>query len=222
MLTTPTGATRSGVRDNVVGLLSLSLATCLAVTTEMLPVGLLPSIGATFGVAPSTTGLLVTAFAGMVAAFSVPLAIATRRLPRKPLILATVSTYVASNVLISVAPTFAMVAVGRAVGGLAHALFFAVAIGYVFRLVEPGQVGRGLAIVAGGSTAGFVLGVPLSTVLGAAVGWRASFLVLAVVLALAIVGITRLLPPWGAGDRASGPRVARVVSISGSWRRRTC
>jgi predicted MFS family arabinose efflux permease len=36
------------------------MASCVAVTTEMLPVGLLPEIGATFAIADSVTGLLVS------------------------------------------------------------------------------------------------------------------------------------------------------------------
>ncbi|MGV9709546.1 MFS transporter [Gordonia sp. NPDC003424] len=194
------------------GLLALALACCLAVTTEMLPVGLLPAVGDAFGVGASTTGLLVTAFAVMVAVFSVPLTLATRRLPRKPLIVATVSGYLLSNTVIFLAPSFAVVAAGRVIGGLSHALFFAVCIGYVPRLVERAQVGRGLAIVGGGSTAGFVLGVPISTALGTAVGWRNAFLVLAVAAAIALVLIVRLLPavPGGTPGSDVGVRSART------------
>ena len=62
---------------------------------------------------------------------------------------------------------------------MTHALFFSLCIGYVPRLIRGAQVGRALAIAAGGATAGFVLGVPLSTSLGTALGWRTSFGVLA-------------------------------------------
>lgn len=209
---TRTPTTGGDVRDNMPALLALGLACCLAVTTEMLPVGLLPAIGDAFGVGASTTGRLVTVFAVMVAVFSVPLTLATRRMPRKPLIVATVSGYLLSNVVIFLAPSLAVIAAGRVIGGLSHALFFAVCIGYVPRLVASGQVGRGLAIVGGGSTAGFVLGVPLSTVLGAAVGWRNAFLVLAVAAAVALVLIVRFLPavPGGTVSRGAGLRSARA------------
>jgi predicted MFS family arabinose efflux permease len=45
-----------GLRESLPGLLSLALASFLAVTTEVLPVGLLPDIGATFAVSDSITG----------------------------------------------------------------------------------------------------------------------------------------------------------------------
>ena len=52
----------------------------------MLPVGLLPDIGATFAVSDSVTGLLVSLYAVMVAALAVPLTVATSRFARKPLV----------------------------------------------------------------------------------------------------------------------------------------
>jgi len=74
--------TGQGLRASIPGLLSLALASCLAVTTEILPVGLLPGIGATYAVSDSVTGLLVSLYAVMVAALAVPLTFATSRFRR--------------------------------------------------------------------------------------------------------------------------------------------
>ena len=186
--------TSQGLRKSLPGLWSLGLASCLAVTTEMLPVGLLPDIGRTFAVSDSLAGLLVSLYAVMVASLAVPLTLATSRFTRKPLLLATLLGYALSNVLVAAAPVFGVVAAGRTVGGVTHALFFSLIIGYVPRLVAPADVGRALAIVGGGASAGFVVGVPLSTSLGTAVGWRASFAVLAAMAILAFALVSRLLP----------------------------
>ncbi len=131
-------------------------------------------------VSDSVTGLLVSLYAVMVATLAVPLTLATSRFARKPLLLATLLGYALSNALVAAAPVFGVVAAGRTVGGVTHALFFSLIIGYVPRLVARADVGRALALVGGGASAGFVVGVPLSTSLGTAVGWRASFAVLAV------------------------------------------
>jgi len=198
----------SRVRSNRGGLLALAAASCLAVTTEMLPIGLLPAIGATFEVDTSTTGLLVSLYAVMVAALAVPLTVVTARLPRKPLLLTTVLLYVVSNAVVAAAPNFAAVAAGRTIGGLTHALFFSLCIGYAPRLVGRDQVGRALAIATGGVSVGFVLGVPLSTSLGNAFGWRASFGVLAVLAAATLAFVAWLLP---AVPRDSPALEARAV-----------
>lgn len=219
MTLTADQAPTRGVRDALPALLSLALASALAVTTEMLPVGLLPDLGTAFGVSDSTTGLLVGLYAVMVAVFAVPLTMATSRFARKPLLMATIAGYVISNTVVALAPTFAVVAVGRAVGGLTHALFFALLIGYSPRLVSRAHVGRALAIAGSGVSAGLVLGVPLLTSLGTAAGWRASFITLAVasVATLALVGA--VLPPVANSQPTSRPEPGRrgmLVAVSAS------
>lgn len=183
-----------GLRGSVPALLSLALASCLAVTTEMLPVGLLPNIGAAFDVPDSVTGLLVGLYAVMVAVLAVPLTVATSRFSRKPLLLATVAGYALSNTLVAAAPTFAAVAAGRAIGGATHALFFSLVIGYAPRLVTRAHVGRALALAGGGASLGFVIGVPLLTSLGTAAGWRLSFAALAALSAITFLLVCVFLP----------------------------
>lgn len=201
------------VRAAAGGLFALTIATFLAVTTEMLPVGLLPAIGDEVGVSDSITGLLVTVYAFMVAVLAVPLTLWTARISRKRLLLATLVAYTLSNVVVAVAPNFAVLAAGRAFGGIAHALFFSVSIGYASRLVQAAYTGRALALVTAGASAGFVLGVPLSTSLGTALGWRAAFGVLAVVCALTVVIVALLLPAvpcGGTSHKGEGAGARRI------------
>jgi predicted MFS family arabinose efflux permease len=151
-------------------------------------------MGNTFAVSDSVTGLLVSLYAVMVAALAVPLTLATSRFARKPLLLATLAGYALSNTLVAIAPVFGVVAAGRAVGGVTHALFFSLVIGYAPRLVAPNDIGRALALAAGGASAGFVVGVPLSTSLGNAVGWRVAFAVLATLSIVTFVLVGKILP----------------------------
>ncbi|MFI6426352.1 MFS transporter [Promicromonospora sp. NPDC050880] len=205
------------VREAAGGLFALGLATFVAITTELVPVGLLPLISADLLVSEGVAGLLVTAYAFMVAALAVPLTSATRRLPRKAVLLGALTVYTVSNVLVALAPTFAVVAVARALGGASHAVFFSVSIGYASRLVRPHLAGRALALVTLGASAGFVLGVPLSTSLGTAVGWRAAFLVLAGACALAGLLTALLLPsvPGGGAPPDDAARGARRTALAG-------
>jgi predicted MFS family arabinose efflux permease len=219
MTLTADRVTGQGLRESLPGLLSLALASFLAVTTEVLPVGLLPDIGAAFRVSNSITGLLVSLYAVMVASLAVPLTLATSRFGRKPLLLSTVLGYALSNALVAAAPTFAVVAVGRAIGGMTHALFFSLMIGYAPRLVSRAHVGRALALAAGGASAGMVLGVPLSTSLGTAVGWRAPFTLLAVLSILTFILVSKLLPSVGhesQSERHAGTGRGALVAVSAS------
>ena len=211
--------TPQGLRKNLPGLWSLGLASCLAVTTEMLPVGLLPDIGHTFAVSDSVTGLLVSLYAVMVATLAVPLTLATSRFARKPLLLATLLGYALSNALVAAAPYSAS---SRPDGQSAASptpcsspSSSATSRDWSHRA----DVGRALALVGGGASAGFVVGVPLSTTLGTAVGWRSSFAVLAVMAVLTFALVSRLLPgvahePTAHRPDRRGRRQLTAVSMS--------
>jgi predicted MFS family arabinose efflux permease len=220
-VSSPQQPSDGGLGSARAGLLVLAVAVFAAVTTELVPVGLLPQISSAFDVSTSVAGLLVSAYAVMVTVLSVPLALVTRRLPRKPVLLVTIGGYVVSNVVAATAPTFEALAAGRVIGGVTHALFFSVSIGYAARLVLATQTGRAMALVSVGVSGGLVLGVPFSSALGTGLGWRASFGTLAVLVALVLVLAAVVLPPVdGPQDDAvahSGRRrdLATVVAANG-------
>ena len=201
-----------------VGLGALVLATFVAITTEIVPVGLLPQLSRAFSVSEAVTGLLVTVYAGLVAVLAIPLTRLTGRLPRKPLLLGTIVLYSIGNTMIALAPSFAVVCVGRAVGGVAHALFFSVLSAYAAALVPPRVQGRALAIAASGASLGYVLGVPLVTSIGAALDWRAAFGALALGGLLSVLITGAALPRVGIagppGEEARGPRSALVAAAT--------
>jgi predicted MFS family arabinose efflux permease len=211
----PASPEARGLRPALPGLLALALAVFVAITTEMLPVGLLPQIGRDLGVGEGRAGLLVTVYAVMVAVLAVPMTMVTARLPRKPVLLATLVGYTLSNVLVALAPGFATLALGRALGGVSHALFFSVAIGYGPRLVPPLLVGRAITIVLSGASLGNILGVPLATSIGTAIGWRPAFVTVAAMAAALTVVVALLLPAAEGVPRRTGPRPTR------SWWRPT-
>ena len=201
----PQKTSDDGLGSARAGLLVLAVAVFAAVTTELVPVGLLPQIGSAFDVRTSVAGLLVSAYAVMVTVLSVPLALATRRLPRKPVLLALLGGYVVSNVVAATAPTFEVLAAARVIGGITHALFFSVSIGYAARLVPSTMTGRAMALASVGVSGGLVLGVPFTTALGDALGWRAAFGALAVLVALVLVLAALVLPPVdGPQDSVTG------------------
>jgi predicted MFS family arabinose efflux permease len=196
------------------GLGALVLASFVAVTTEIVPVGLLPQLSRAFAVPESVTGLLITVYAALVAVLAVPLTRLTGRLPRKPLLLGTIAMYGVGNLVIALAPTFAVLCAGRAIGGVAHALFFSLSSAYASALVPPRVQGRALAIAAAGASAGYVLGVPLVTSIGAALDWRAAFAALAIGAVLAALVTAGALPAIVGTEPqerpARGPRSALV------------
>ncbi|GAA4680273.1 MFS transporter [Frondihabitans cladoniiphilus] len=183
----------------VVGIAVLGLACFFAITTELLPVGLLSTMSTSLHVSESTMGIVVTVYALAVALLALPLTWATARFPRKTILVATLGGYALSNVIVAIAPSFAVVCAGRVIGGIAHALFFSVASAYATRIVPPRLAGRAIAFVYSGSSLGFVIGVPLATTVGDRFGWRLAVGGVAVAAAaLALVALAFL--PRVAGE----------------------
>ncbi|MBT1001408.1 MFS transporter [Paenarthrobacter sp. DKR-5] len=194
-MSTPVPGTSASPSFPWIGLLSLAGAIFVSVTSEFLPTGLLPDMAHELGVGLSTAGLLVTIFAGTVVVATTPLAALTRRYSRKALIVVVLLIIAFANVLAALAPSYEFLVGARILGGLAHGLFWAVVAAYSAHLVPKQQLGRAVAITAGGGSAAFVLGVPAGTALGHSLGWRTAFTVIGVVVLVLAVVVVKFLPP---------------------------
>lgn len=175
-------------------------------TSEFLPTGLLPDIAGGLQVSESQVGLLLTVFAVTVVITTAPLTALTQRFSRKWLMVVTLGVFMVVNVLCALAPSYGFLVGARVIGGLAHGLFWAVTAPYAARLVPRHQLSRAIAVTSLGSSAAFVLGVPVATALGHALGWRLAFLVTAGAVLVFTVLVTLLLPPVShLGSPVTGP-----------------
>lgn len=176
-------------------LLVLAGAIFVSVSSEFLPTGLLPEMASDLRVTESQIGLLVTIFAFTVVITTVPLARITQRFSRKWLMVTLLLVFALANVLAGLSQTYEFLVFARVLGGLAHGLFWAVTGPYASRLVSRKQLVRALSVTNAGGTAAFILGVPLGTALGQALGWQAAFFVMAGVVLVFTVLVVLFLPP---------------------------
>lgn len=186
-----------------------------AITTELLPSGLLPQISADFKVSEATAGYLTAGYAAIIVITVIPLSMALARVPRHFLLIALILTFAASNALVAVVPDFGAAMGSRVVGGIAHGLLWSAMAPFVSRIVPAHQVGKALAIVFSGNSLGLAIGAPVSTALGNLLGWRSAFLVLAasgVLLALLAVW---LLPPVRRIPDAPRPSLRKAIGQPG-------
>ncbi|MFE2041268.1 MFS transporter, partial [Streptomyces sp. NPDC059477] len=175
--------------------LALAAATFSVVTAEMLPVGLLTSLGTDLGVSAGTAGLALT-LPGLVAALAAPLLpVAVRGADRRTVLCVLLLLLAAADLLCALAWNFTVLLIARALVGVCIGGVWAVAAGLAVRIVPSAAVGRATAVIFSGIAVASVLGVPAGTFLGALAGWRWAFAALAV-LALAVAALlARALPP---------------------------
>jgi predicted MFS family arabinose efflux permease len=193
-----------------VALGALSAACFVSVTSENLPVALLPDLAAGFGVSESAVGLLVTGYAVVVAVSVVPLVALTGRWDRRTAALATVATITASNLLLAVAPSYGVAVVARVVSAIGHGVFWSVVAVIAARLLGPQQAGRATAVVFAGNSLAFLAGLPLSSWLGATIGWRPTVLAVAAAAAISAVLIRATIEPMPPERATPGHGVSAV------------
>jgi MFS transporter, DHA1 family, inner membrane transport protein len=175
-------------------LVALMLAAFTFNTAENLPIGLLELISNGLRVSLSAVGYLVTGYGVTVAVVSLPMAHATRAVPRRHVLTGLLAALVVSSLVSALATSYGMLLVARLLTALAQALFWAVmgpvAVG-MFSLEVRGRVVGALSVA--GSLA-LVLGVPAGTWLGQQTDWPVPLAVLAGLGVLSLITIAVLLP----------------------------
>lgn len=184
-------------------LLSLAIGSFGIGMTEFTIMGLLPNIAADLlpGVwaadqedAIAQAGWLVSLYALGVVVGAPTIAGAVARFPRHRVMVVLALALTVFTAFTVVAPSFALVAVSRFLAGLPHGAYFGIGALVAADVLGPGKRAKGVAFVLTGLTVANIVGVPLGTLLGQQLGWRAAFAVVAVVFALATIAVWIFVP----------------------------
>lgn len=171
--------------------------------------GLLPALARDLEIGLAPAGQLVTAFSLAYAVGAPIMAVMTARLERRRLLAAAMGGFTLANLLAALTPGYFGLLAARLLLALSAASFMPAASGYAATLGGPERRGRALSMVTNGLTLAIVAGVPLGVLVGEGFGWRATFLVVAGLAALSLLGILAGLPRQPAGTTASlGERLA--------------
>ncbi|MFD5583442.1 Cmx/CmrA family chloramphenicol efflux MFS transporter [Streptomyces sp. NPDC127063] len=188
----------------------LALAVFAMGTSEFMLAGLLPDIASDLGVTVGTAGALTSAFAiGMIVGAPLVAALA-RDWPRRSSLLAFVLVFAGAHAVGAVTTSFPILFATRVVAALANAGFLAVALTAAATLVAPARKGRALAVLLAGTTVATIAGVPGGSVLGALLGWRATFWAVAALCLPAALGILKGIPAGRDEVEATGRPALRA------------
>lgn len=182
------------IRGIPLALLALTVGAFAIGTTEFVIVGLIPTIAADLQVSLPSAGLLVSLYALGVAIGAPVLTALTGRVPRKTLLIALMALFTVGNVVAWMAPGYASLIIARVLTGLAHGVFFSIGSIIATAVVPKERAASAIAIMFTGLTVALVTGVPLGTFIGQHLGWRATFLAVAGLGVVALLGAALFVP----------------------------
>lgn len=217
------GAPAAGRPRSGPALAALFAAAFVMGSAELLVVGVIDLIAADLVVSVSTAGAAVTAYALGIAIGGPVLTALSIRAGRRAVLAWSLAGYVVVTAVPLLTASAGLFLTARLAAGALHGLFIGAAFAAAGALVPPERIGRAIGIVLGGISVSTALGVPLGTLVGQAMGWRAGFAgvsVLGLAALLALLVLVPRVPTTGGGGSAAAqarhafaPRVLAVLGL---------
>jgi predicted MFS family arabinose efflux permease len=169
-----------------IGMGAFAIGTDMFVVAGVLA-GLAGDLGVTVGAAGSTVALFALAYAT-----GAPLlgALLGAR-PLRQVLIGSLVLFGLFDVMSALAPTLPVLLAARVLGALAAAAYVPAAGAAAVAAVPESHRGRALGVILGAASIAMALGAPLGVLLAATASWRAAFGLIAVLAAVAVLGLLR-------------------------------
>jgi predicted MFS family arabinose efflux permease len=180
-------------------------------TGVMLVPGLLVVLSNDLGATVPQTALLITIAAIGMCIGSPVLATLTSRIDRRTLLAGSLALYAIGHALCTLAPNLTILIIVRTVTMLGAAVFTPQAAATLGLVIAPERRGAAITAVFLGWSVASVLGGPAAAWLGAHIGWRWTFGAFALVCAVGVIWVLRVVPKGLYGSTLSLAAWLRVA-----------
>lgn len=201
-------------RSRVAVFVLLALSFALG-CTEFTIIGIEPDIATSLGADLSLVGNLVGYFAIVYAVCTPLLAVFTGRFRRYRLMLVYLVVFNVGNLCTMLAPSYAVLAVGRVLTAAVSGALLATSLTFVPELVPSRRVAPVVSLIYTGFSIASVLGVPAGKLICGAFGWNVAFGVAAGLAVAVSVALVVFMPRTGATDEPSTPADQLVLVTDG-------
>lgn len=175
-------------------LIALVICVFIVNMSEFVPIGLLTDIATDFSVSESTAGLLISMYAWAVAILSLPIMLLLRKMEFRRMLIMTIIIFAVFQILSGVANSYGMLMVSRIGVAVAHSIFWSIATPLAVRIVPSQYRKLAISAVATGTSVAMIVGLPLGRIIGLALGWRMTFVVIAIVAIIALILLALVFP----------------------------
>lgn len=175
-------------------LIGITICVFIFNMSEFMPIGLLTDIATDFSVSESTAGMIISIYAWAVAILSLPIMLLLRKMEYRRMLLMCVGLFAFFQVLSGISSSYWMLVVSRLGVAVAHSVFWSIASPLAVKVVAPELQKLAISMVAAGTSIAMIAGLPLGRIIGLAMGWRMSFVTIAVVSVMALVLLMVVFP----------------------------
>jgi predicted MFS family arabinose efflux permease len=175
-------------------LATLAVIQFTATLDFMVMMPLAPQFTRLFGISAQEFGFLISAYTFAAAGAGVVASIFIERFDRKRLLLAIYSGFVVSAIVTASAQSYPMLLAARALAGIFGGVLGGIVFTIIGDAVPAARRGRATGIVMTSFSIATVAGVPAALLLGNLFGWRAAFVLVALLGVACAVAARRTLP----------------------------
>jgi predicted MFS family arabinose efflux permease len=173
------------------------------ITTEFGVIGVLPQIAEHYHISIDKAGMLLSAFALVIALTGPFMTLFTSGLDRRKIMMISIAMFLFTGIISAFAPPFWMLILVRMLPAFLQPVFISNAIAAAVVNADKTQEYRLAGIVIGGIAIAMVTTIPFATYMAGIFNWQASFVVQSAVTALALFGIYKVLPPMRPQEKKS-------------------
>lgn len=163
-------------------------------TTEFATMSVLPYIAQGLHISEPKAGHLISIYAIGVVIGAPLIAVFAARFSRRSLLLILMAFFALAHLGTMLAPNYYIIMLFRFLSGLPHGAYFGVGALVAAAMVPPAKRTQAVGLMMIGLTIATTIGVPLSSWLAQAVGWRVIFLIVAVLAAVTVILVALFLP----------------------------
>lgn len=175
-------------------LIGITISAFIFNTSEFMPIGLLTDISASFSMTEAQTGIMITAYAWVVALLSLPLMLVVCKIEYRKLLLGVIALFGIGQLLAGLSVSFGMLLIARICVACAHSVFWSIASPIAVQLVSREHRSMALSMVTTGTAIAMILGLPLGRIVGLYLGWRMTFLCIAAIALGTVVYLLAIFP----------------------------
>ena len=182
-------------------LLALAIGAFAIGTTEFSPMGFLPQIAENLNISIPTAGMLITAYALGVMIGAPIMTLWFGHFPRRKALIILMGIFTLGNIFAAIAPNYWGLMGARIFTSLNHGAFFGIGSIVAISVVPKDKQASAVAMMFMGLTIANIGGVPLATWIGQNIGWRMSFVLIAILGIITMLSLWKALPEGELGQR---------------------